>query len=334
MGKLLRRLLLALVIGAGLYAVGAAYLGLSAVVDTLGAFAWPRLVPVLALTLGNYLLRYVKWSLYLRVLAIEVPTGRNLIIFLGGLSMTVTPGKVGELLKAYLLRTAQGVPMARSVPVVMAERVTDLLALVLLMLGGIFTFRQGQLAALAVGGLVLALVGVVSSRRLSLGLLSLLGRLPVLRRFAPKLREFYEATAALFRPAPLLLAALLSVAAWFCECIGFHLVLGGFGVTATLLLSLFIYAATTIAGLPTPGGLGLTESGMTALLRLTAGATRPVAGAATLIIRLCTLWFAVLVGVIALVVFRGRVGLADDVADELAAARAAAGSPGEQTRRR
>ena len=107
----------------------------------------------------------------------------------------------------------------------------------------------------------------------------------------------------LFRAGPLLLASLLSVAAWFCECLGFHLVLGGLGVTISLLLSVFIYSATTIGGLPTPGGLGLTEGGMTALLRYTAHADKGIAGAATLIIRLCTLWFAVAVGFAATAAF-------------------------------
>ncbi len=318
MRKLLKRLMLGLVLGVGVYAVGAIYLGVQDLAASLARFELARLLPVIGLSLANYLLRYLKWSLYLRVLGVAVPPGRNLIIFLGGLSMTVTPGKIGELLKAYLLKTAQEVPMARTVPVVMAERITDLLALVLLMLGGIFTFGRGQLPAAIVGGLVLAFLVVVSSRRLSLGLLSLLGRLPGLQRLTPKLRQFYESTAALFAPGPLLASALLSVAAWFCECLGFHLVLGGFGVTsASLLLSVFIYSASTIGGLPTPGGLGLTEGGMTALLRYMAGVPKGIAGAATLVIRLCTLWLAVLVGVVALVVFRRRVGLAEDATERM-----------------
>jgi uncharacterized protein (TIRG00374 family) len=319
MGRLLKRLVLGLVIGLGLYAAGAIYLGVSELWTSLGAFALWRLAPVLALTLGNYLLRYAKWSLYLRTLGIAVPPGRNLIIFLSGLSMVVTPGKIGELLKAYLLKTAEQVPMARTVPVVLAERITDLLALVLLMLAGIATFKVGRVAVAVVGGLVAAFVVVVSSRRLCLWTIGLVARLPRLGRLGPKLREFYESTALLFRPLPLLAATVLSVAAWLCECVGFHLVLGGLAVSVPLLLSVFIYSATTIGGLPTPGGLGLTEGGMTALLRYAAGADKGIAGAATLIIRLCTLWFAVIVGVVALVIFRRAVGLAADAAERMSA---------------
>lgn len=322
MGKLVRRLLLGVVLGAGVYAAGAIYLGVQELGASLARFQLWLFAPVLALTFTNYMLRYIKWTTYLKVLDIEVPRGINLVIFLGGLSMTVTPGKVGELLKAYLLREARGVPMMRTAPVVMAERITDLIALLVLMLTGFFTFRRFEGVLWAAGVLIGGFLVVVSSRTLSAGVIRLVGRLPGLARVRARLEEFYESTWALFRPGPLALATILSVAAWFCECFGFYLVLGGFDVQgAPLLLATFIYSATTLGGVVTPGGLGVTDGSMAALLNLTAAFPRATAGAATLIIRLCTLWFAVVVGVVALLVFRRRVGLAGDVAGELARAR-------------
>jgi len=315
MKKLLKRLLLGLVLGAGIYAGGAIYLGVETLSSSLASFAYVLFLPVLALTFPNYLLRFLQWRLYLRVLEIDVPLGLNLTIFLGGLSMTVTPGKIGELLKAYLLRESRGVPMARAAPIVIAERVTDLSALVLLMAAGFFSFRRFQVVLYSVGGLCALFLVVVSSRRLSLALLRLLAKLPGLSRLGHKLEEFYESTAVLFRPGPLLGATLLSLAAWFCECFGFYLVLGGFSGSSSppLLLAVFIYSATTLGGVVSPGGLGVTDGSMTALLSYTAAFTAATAGAATLLIRLCTLWFAVLVGVLALLIFRKRVGLSSEI---------------------
>jgi glycosyltransferase 2 family protein len=322
MKKLFKRLLVGLVLGAGVYACGAIYLGFEKIKASLASFDYWLFVPVLGLTLGNYLLRYLRWVLYLRLLEVRVPALDNAIIFLGGLSMNITPGKIGELLKAYLLRESHGVPMARTAPVVIAERVTDLLALVLLMLTGFFTFRRFTGVLVGVGGLVAAFLVVVSSRRLSMAVLRLIARLPGLARLGSKLEEFYDATAALFRPGPLALATLLGIAAWCCECTGFFLVVRGFpGTSAPLLLCVFIYSATTLGGVVTPGGIGVTDGGMTALLSYAAAFTAATAGAATLIIRLCTLWFAVVVGVIALLIFARRVGLAGDVAAELSKAR-------------
>ena len=59
-----------------------------------------------------------------------MPFPLSLLVFLGGLAMTITPGKVGELVKCYLLRDRAGVPVAASIPIVLMERVTDLVSVV------------------------------------------------------------------------------------------------------------------------------------------------------------------------------------------------------------
>jgi uncharacterized protein (TIRG00374 family) len=276
-------------------------------------FAWWRVAPALALAALNYLVRFVKWQYYLRCLGERVPTGESLLVFLSGFVLTVTPAKLGEVVKSYLLREARKIPMARTAPIVVAERLTDLLALVLLALAGAFTYRAGG-AGLAVGiGLVAASVALIAWRRATLAILGLLGRLSVVRRVAGRLQEAYGSMATLIRPGPLVTTTVLSAVAWFCECAGFYLVIGGFpGASASLHTATFIYSAMTIAGALSflPGGLGVTEAGMIGLLmRLARGVDRPVAFGSTLITRLCTLWFAVVVGFVALLWLQRRLGL-------------------------
>ncbi len=306
---------LALAAGAGaLFYVGfAAYSGFHKVVDALEHFAWAAAAGALSLAAINYLLRFLKWELYLRRLGVRIPLRDSFAIFLSGFSLTVTPGKVGEVLKSYLLREAHGVPMARTAPIVVAERLTDLVALALLALVGVGSILHGA-GAERIAWVALGLVGVavacVASERLAHALIDLVAAVPGIGKLAPKLREFYGATRELLAPAPLLLATLLSVVAWLCECVAFWLVLRGFpGAQAPLLLCTFIYAAMTIAGALSflPGGLGVQEIGMVKLLIAQAhGVSAPLAAAATFITRLCTLWFAVLIGVAALVILQRR----------------------------
>ena len=90
----------------------------------------------------------------------------------------------------------------------------------------------------------------------------------------------------------------------------------GFGATASLPLATFIYAATTVAGAVSflPGGLGVQEGGMIGLLVAAGGGiSEPAAFAATFVTRVCTLWYAVLVGVIALLVVRRAARVAVDL---------------------
>ncbi|MCX7840409.1 MAG: lysylphosphatidylglycerol synthase domain-containing protein, partial [Anaerolineae bacterium] len=77
-----------------------------------------------------------------------------------------------------------------------------------------------------------------------------------------------------------------------------------------LLAAMFIYAGASLFGAATftPGGLGTTEGSMTSLLQLVLGASATLAAAATLLVRVCTLWFAVGLGVLALLIL-GKEGM-------------------------
>src|SRR5579875_2625330 len=95
------------------------------VLAALEGFPVALLPAILALTLWNYALRFVKWQIYLGRLRIRARPADSLAVFLCGLSMAVTPGKAGELLKSVLLRRRTGTPVATSAPIVLAERLTD-----------------------------------------------------------------------------------------------------------------------------------------------------------------------------------------------------------------
>ena len=104
--------------------------------EELRSFRWELFPLALALTALNYLLRFFRWQRYLAKLEIEIPPGRSFAIFVAGLTMTITPAKLGELLKSGLLKRDFDVPVRRSAPVVFAERVTDATGVVVLAVVG------------------------------------------------------------------------------------------------------------------------------------------------------------------------------------------------------
>ena len=228
-------------------------------------------------------------------------------LLLGGFSLSVTPGKLGEAVKALLLRESHGIAAARTAPIVVAERLTDLMGLLLLACVGIFSFKADPRFLIIGAGLIVFGLLVISVRPIAMFFLHLFARTPGLRKIAPKLEEAYQTTAALLRPLPLVLGVALSTVSWFFECAAFWAVVHGFaGASIDLQAATFIYASMTVAGALSflPGGLGVTEAGMLAMLsELAVGCGRSVAAAATFVTRLCTLWFAVLIGIAALLIF-------------------------------
>jgi len=160
----------------------------------LASFRWEYLPLILGLTLFNYFWRFIKWQYYLRRLEVKISWRKSLLIFISGLSMAITPGKVGELLKSYLLKRSTGAPISRTSPVIVAERLTDGIAMLGLAATGLVLYRFGWELLLAL--LVIVVVGilVIQNRPLALALLSFGERLPVVSRIAHLIRAFYESS--------------------------------------------------------------------------------------------------------------------------------------------
>lgn len=279
--------------------------------DVLSGFAWPSFALALALASANYAVRWIKWEYYLALLEIRgVPRVESAVVFLSAFVMSITPGKAGEVFKSALLASARGVPVATTAPIVIAERLTDLVALILIVALGGFWFPGGRPYAAAAGVLVAGVMLVVLSRRLAHFAIDLAARTAAGARVAPRLRDAYVSLRVVASPRALVIPTALSVVAWAFECVALWVILQGLGVTAPLSVASFAYATATVAGAVAmlPGGVGGFEPVMLALLpQLSGGAVAgEVARAATILVRLATLWFAVGVGGVALAVFRRR----------------------------
>jgi uncharacterized protein (TIRG00374 family) len=211
--------------------------------------------------------------------------------------------------KSFILNETHAVPMTKTAPIVVAERATDVIGIVALIVLGSLGFSGGLLWAGIGTGLVLALLVVVSNRKLSLSLIELSARLPgKLGQMAPKLEAAYESLATMLAPRNLVLPSVLSAAAWMLECLALWVILGGFGETTSIPLCTFFYSTSTLVGaiVPVPGGLGVTESALMGQMIELGKVAKSNAAAAMILVRFATLWFAVLVGFVALSLMKRR----------------------------
>lgn len=327
-----RRLLGGVAFGVVLYAAIVVWSGLDPLIEALGRVPLWVLPAACGLSFANYSLRYLKWRRYLQLLDIRLEPGASWSIYLSGFSMGITPGKMGEVLKAWLIRRVAGTPIHRSAPIVIAERFTDLLGyLILVAIGGLASAPEYQ----AVFWITLAacLVGVLAagSRRVALLAARAVSRLPYFWRLAPRVEGSFESTRVLLKPSELVGPTLLSSVSWGLECLGFWLIVNSIAATPiSFLFCVFAYALSAVAGalaILLPGGLGVTEGLLGTLLRrklqepdtaalsITLGVARAQATGAVLLARLATLWFGVLVGVIALWRFERRYGRVEVTAE-------------------
>lgn len=312
--RLVRRVVGVMMLGILLYGGFLVYTGLADVGSRFATFGWWSFGAACGLSLLNYLLRFFKWEIYLGILGIRgIPKGESLLTFLSGFVLTVSPGKVGEVFKSLVLFRTRGIAVERSAPIVVAERVTDLIGVIAMITIGSLGFRGGLVWAGAGAALVSGLLVFVASPRLSRAAVDLSTRLPgpigrLSTKLAPRLLTALERLRELTTPRRLVLPTLLSIAGWSLEGVGLWLVLKGFSQTTPLSLSAFSYATATLAGaiVPLPGGLGVTDKLIEQQLTLLGGVPLAVAFSAMVLIRFATLWFAVLVGFVALGLLRAR----------------------------
>jgi glycosyltransferase 2 family protein len=253
-------------------------------VDALKAFD-ARLLPVLlALVVADYTLRFYRWRWLLRrATGLQVPLVQDAHLFLAGTAMILTPGRAGEWLKCVYAERLLGVPVAKTAPIPLLERLVDVPAMLALAgLGSlVFETRLVLIAAPAV-----AAATILAWRYLR----------PVFRkRFGTML------DSPLMRGDAVLYALALGSGAWALECIAFYVVLTGFGVPGGVELlgqAAFIYPLATLLGTFSflPGGIGIAEGGIAGVLRATVGTTTAVATASALVIRFSIVGLGVLAG--------------------------------------
>lgn len=253
----------------------------------------------LLLVLFGYAIRFGRWRLLMKRLGQYPPLLLDARIWMASYAFTATPGKAGEAVRSLLLKQRCETPVAPSLAALLVERLTDGLAVLLLLLLNLSQWTRGQQVQL----LPLALMGLTGAGLLLYKCHQILQpRLkPLLCRLLPQsAQEGSHYLTQLLSLGPLMQATVLGVLAWSMEGISLGLLLKALGQPGISWSSTII--AHTAAGLAgalslLPGGLGSTEAGTVGLLALQ-GVPLAIATPATLLIRLMTLWFATGLGLI------------------------------------
>lgn len=273
-------------------------------------FDWRLMPAIFGLTVFNYLLRSVRFHVYLREIGVRnISLWTSIRVFIGGFALTLTPGKVGELIRLLWLKNIANADPATVAPSIIVDRVIDGLAMALLALLGLLVYPQYWPVVAVIMAVLLAGVVAVQIRPLALWLLAIGERLPLVSKIAHHLHALYESTYRLLRPKMFLLGLSVGLLAWIAEGLAFYGVLVGLGVpesTQVALLSVFTLAVGSLIGGASslPGGLGATEASMTGILQAVVGLSESVAATATLMIRFFTLWSGVGLGILIVIIWR------------------------------
>jgi uncharacterized protein (TIRG00374 family) len=299
--KILRQFLIWLMIGIAAYGITIAAVSdfgqMQASLASIGFIGWAG---VIGLSTFNILLRAVRWQHYITKLGHQIPVSRNLQYFLAGFAFTLTPAKAGEAARSLYLKQ-DGVSYTDSLAALFVERLTDLIAVILLALAAAYAFADYRWLVILAGICTLAMLPLIHSQLLRNLLAGASERITSARisKGLDHLINLINSSASLLRSASLYGGMVLSLLAAFSVCLMMYTVLNLLGLEISMPLAVGIYATGILVGALSflPGGLGSAEAVMIGLL-VFAGVELTTATAATLICRISALWYSIAIGIV------------------------------------
>lgn len=276
-------------------------------------FPWWILVAALGLRVVNWILRFFKWHFYLHLVGVKNITYRDsATIFAMGFPLAVSPGKSAEVIKSFVIKNLYGAPVASTLPVVAAERLSDGIAVVLLVAWSLLNLPSASqywaLTAISLAGFF-ALIIIFQFRALALALLDQLSKFPLIGKVAHHFEMFYESSYKIVLLPNLIRAVGLGLIANTLDGVGVYLILVGVGLPPTIetfFQALLVISLSVIAGAASgmPGGVGAAEFAIFGTLRAVLNLDVAQAGFVTLLARFVQLWWGVIIG--SIVVFLAR----------------------------
>ena len=257
------------------------------------------IIPLIPLTWG---VLFLRWNLLLKNSAIDIPLKDNFMIFISGFALGVTPGKVGELIKAELLKNKFNIPRSKTAPLVIVERFYDFFAIAIISLFGILVFEYSIyiFTILAIG--IIIFLTITSSEKLFLKFLQKIEKIKFLRNFSSELPKSFTIIQKSTRGKIFPLSIILSVIFWILDSIIAYLTLLSFGIDIIdYFVLMSIYTSSIILGVISflPLGIGVVEGSLVGFLSLN-GIEFPLATAIVVFIRFFTRWIGVMAGFLGL----------------------------------
>jgi len=255
---------------------------------------------LLGLSLINYLFRTIRWHIYTHAMNIDLTFLSSTRHYVGGFALTATPGRIGELIRLRWIWRETGRRPDSTGSLVLVDRAADLTAVGLVLAIAVATSTAGIQGGWTVA-IISLLVAWLATRPTLFRAAITLGwkTLGIFPRFFAMLRRAASGLSVFSKPTVLIPTTICGMIGWTAEGVAFYILIIWLGGDITLSTALAIFFFAMLAGSATglPGGVGGAEAALATLLTLF-DVPLEIALPATAIIRITTLWFAILVGIL------------------------------------
>ena len=300
--KLDNRLILILVAVVGIYAIFLFVSDYNIISEKISNFKVNYLPLILFLVTASWIPLIIKWHFLLKNSEVDVPLTKSIAIFFSGVAFEITPGHIGALIKSQILKTSYNIPRTKTVPIVIVEKVYDLIGAILASVIGIIILGM-EIYLIAIAISVLAFIFFFMYHKPASELFfNRITKLKFFSKYIENISGFYETVQKSTNVRAATICILLALAYWFMVSAPAYYTLISFDVNIVDYLKvLAIYSTSTLLGAISfiPAGIGITEGSIAGLFTLN-GIDVSTALILAVMIRIFTLWYSVSVGFIAL----------------------------------
>ena len=300
--KLANRLILILITVIGIYAIFLFVSDYNIISEKISNFKINYLPLILLLVTASWIPLFIKWHFLLKNCEINIPLKKSILVFLSGPAFEITPGQIGALMKSQILKTSSNIPRTKTVPIIVVEKVYDLIGAILASIIGIIILgMEPHLIIIAI--LVLVIIFFfVYYRPASEIFFKQITKRKFFSKYIENISDFYEIVHKSTNVKVATICILLAVTYWFIISTAAYYTLIAFDIDVLDYLKvLAIYTTSILLGAISfiPAGIGVTEGSIMGLFTLN-GIDVSTALILSVMIRVLTLWYSVCVGFIAL----------------------------------
>ena len=300
--KLDNRIIIILVAAIGIYASFLFVSDFNIISEKISNFKIQYLPLILLLVTISWIPLIIRWHFLLANCKIHIPFTKSVLVYLSGTALQTTPGHVGELIKAQILKTGFNIPRTKTASVVLVEKVYDLIGAIIASIIGIIILElEIYLIVFAIFVLALIFFFIYYKPAFEFFLKQII-KMKFFSKYTENISESYEIIKKITTPQIAIRSISLSITYWFIVSIAVYYTLLAFDIDILNYLKvLSIVTTSTILGAITfiPGGIGVTEGSIAGFFTLE-GIHMSTALVLSVMIRIVTLWYNVSIGFIAL----------------------------------
>ena len=263
----------------------------------------PMMISFLLLSM---IIRSIFQSILLRTISIKLSLKINFQLFLSGLSMLLTPGGSGQIIKSQILKNKYNIPIKKSIPIIIAERFFDLVAVTLILIFSLFYYNSIEtLIIISISIIIIiSIILFTKSKKIFIKINLKLKKFTIFEKYLSDEEVFYKSLQKIFSLKIMMTGILFFIPIAFLDGLLVYFGFLAFGIDFGYIQTIQIYYSSLLAGVFSfiPGGFGIMESGLTFLI-FDQGISFSLSSSVTLFVRLMTIWLATMIGFVAYFIF-------------------------------